>query len=162
MTDQDSFARTLRDALGQFATGVTIVTTVMADGRPAGITVNSFTSVSLDPPLVLWNLGRFSANWDAFESAEHFAVNVLAIDQADLALEFAEPGKDPFTHVSYDRGKGDVPLLPGAIAQFECRLTERRDGGDHITLVGEVLAHHDHDGEPLLFHRGSFGRFTPV
>jgi flavin reductase (DIM6/NTAB) family NADH-FMN oxidoreductase RutF len=162
VTNQDSFARTLRDALGQFATGVTIITTVKPDGRPAGITVNSFTSVSLEPPLVLWNLGRYSANWDAFESAEHFAVNVLAADQADVALNFAEPGRDPFTDMSFDNGAGGVPLLPGAIAQFECRLAERRDGGDHITLVGEVLAHHDYGGEPLLFHRGRFGRFTPA
>lgn len=159
MTDTSGFGRPLRDALGQFATGVTVVTTVTAAGEPAGLTVNSFTSVSLDPPLVLWNLARRSANWEAFSDVEYFAVNVLAADQEPLAMAFAVPKGDPFAGLEFDKGIEGLPLLPGALAQFECRLTSRQSGGDHEMLMGEVLDYHDLGGEPLLFHRGNFGRF---
>lgn len=159
MTDASEFGRDLRDALGQFATGVTIVTAVGPNGEPAGITVNSFTSLSLDPPLVLWNLSRHSANWEAFQQAEHFAINVLAAGQEAMAMAFARPGVDPFAGLTTETGNGGVPLLQGVLAQFECRLAGRHDGGDHVTLVGEVLRYREFGGEPLLFYRGRFGRF---
>lgn len=159
MTEASVFGRPLRDALGQFATGVAVVTTVTEAGEPAGLTVNSFASVSLDPPLVLWSLGRYSANWEAFQEIEHFAVNILAADQEPLALAFAVPRGKPFSDLDFDKGIENLPLLPGALAQFECHLTGRQNGGDHEILIGEVLNYHALGGEPLLFHRGNFGRF---
>ena len=139
---------------------MTVVTSVTAAGKPAGLTVNSFTSVSLDPPLVLWNLSRHSANWQAFQDIEYFAINVLTAEQAELALEFARAEATPFADLDYERGAGGVPLLRGSLAQFECRLAERRNSGDHETLVGEVMNYREFAGEPLLFHRGRFGRFV--
>ncbi|UCG73958.1 MAG: flavin reductase family protein [Chromatiales bacterium] len=159
MNGPSAAERALRDALGQFATGVTVVTTVTASGEPAGITVNSFTSLSLTPPLVLWNLSRKSANWEAFQDVEHFAVNVLAADQEPMALAFAHPGGDPFAGLEVEKGLGGVPLLPGVLAQFECEVRNRYQGGDHEMLIGEVFDYREFDGEPLLFYRGNFGRF---
>jgi len=159
MTDPSADGRALRDALGQFATGVTVVTTVTTDGDAAGLTVNSFTSLSLDPPLVLWHLSRNSANWAAFQDVEHFAVNVLAADQEPMALAFAHPRGEPFAGLQVEKGVGGVPLLPDVLAQFECRVSSRQRGGDHDMLIGEVLDYREFDGEPLLFHHGNFGRF---
>ena len=150
MSKTSKAARAFRDALGQFATGVTVVTTVKADGAPVGITVNSFTSLSLTPPLVLWNLSRNSANWEAFQDAEHFAINVLAADQEPLALAFAIPGGDPFAGLQVEKGEGGVPLLPGTLAQFECELRHRYPGGDHEMLIGEVVDYCEFEGEPLM------------
>ena len=159
MSAPSAEGRALRDALGQFATGVTVVTTVTAAGEPAGITVNSFTSLSLSPPLVLWNLGQYSANWDAFQDVTHFAIHVLAADQEPLALAFSHPGGDPFAGLQVDKGLGGLPLLSGVLAQFECQVMHRYPGGDHEMLIGEVLDYREFDGEPLLFYRGNFGRF---
>jgi 3-hydroxy-9,10-secoandrosta-1,3,5(10)-triene-9,17-dione monooxygenase reductase component len=159
MTNKEVERRALRDALGQFVTGVTVVTTRTAAGEPAGLTVNSFTSLSLDPPLVLWNLGWYSAKRDSFNDAAYFAVNVLAAAQERLALDFARPAGNPFAGLQTDVGAGDVPLLTGCIAYFECRLTHRYPGGDHDMLIGEVLRYRSMGGEPLLFSRGRFGRF---
>ena len=159
MTDKEVQRRALRDALGQFATGVTVVTTRTPAGEAAGLTVNSFTSLSLDPPLVLWSLGRYSAKRDSFDDAAYFAVNVLAAEQEGLALDFARPAGRPFAGLQTETGAGDVPLLPGCIAYFECRLTHRYPGGDHDMLIGEVLRFRNVGGEPLLFSGGRFGHF---
>ncbi len=161
MTDMDTEQRVLRDALGQFATGVTVVTTLTGAGDRVGVTVNSFASLSLDPPLVLWNLARHSAKYQAFDDTDYFAVNVLAADQESLALKFARPGGEPFANVKTTAGAGNVPLLPGCIAYFECRVTHRYPGGDHDMLIGEVLSFRSVAGEPLLFYCGQFGRFSP-
>jgi flavin reductase (DIM6/NTAB) family NADH-FMN oxidoreductase RutF len=147
--------RELRDALGRFATGVTVVTTTTARG-PLGITANSFSSVSLDPPLVLWAPARRSSRFPAFEAASHFAVHVLSAEQRDLADAFSRPGQGWPAGLAYARGLGDVPLLSGCTARFECRHDAAHEGGDHLIVVGEVLRLVDADLPPLVYHRGRF------
>jgi flavin reductase (DIM6/NTAB) family NADH-FMN oxidoreductase RutF len=150
--------RELRDALGRFATGVTVVTT-MAPTGPLGITANSFASVSLDPPLVLWSPARKSRRFPAFEAASHFAVHVLSAGQRTLAEQFAGPGEG-FCGVDYRLGFGDAPLLEGCTARFECRHEAGYDGGDHLIVVGEVLRLVHDELPPLLYHRGRYCGLT--
>jgi flavin reductase (DIM6/NTAB) family NADH-FMN oxidoreductase RutF len=150
----DFSERELRDALGRFATGVTVVTT-MTPGGPLGMTVNSFASVSLDPPLVLWSPARRSSRFPAFEAASHFAVHVLSAGQRDLAVRFARKGGD-FSGLSPSLGAGDTPLFAGCAARFECRHAAGYDGGDHLIMVGEVLRFVGNDLPPLLDHRGGY------
>lgn len=145
----------LRDAMGSFATGVTIVTT-MTDRGPLGMTVNSFASVSLDPPLVLWSPARTSARFPAFEAASHFAVHVLSDEQQKLAELFSKAGLEAFDDLEYTLGIGDVPLLNGCSARFECTHAAGHDGGDHLIVVGEVLRILACDKPSLLFYRGTF------
>lgn len=152
-------AKALRGALGSFATGVTIVTTCH-DGHDVGLTANSFNSVSLDPPLVLWSLAKKSASSGAFMTADAFAVHVLSAQQQDLSNRFARSGTDKFAGLALERGRDGVPLLPDCAARFECRTAYRYDGGDHVIFVGEVLALDHSDKEPLLFHRGEYARKT--
>lgn len=147
-----------RHALGAFATGVTIITTVDATGADVGMTANSFNSVSLAPPMVLWSLGRSSTNIAAFLQAKHFAVHVLATDQDQLALRFSKRGIDRFAGLALTRGPDGVPLLDGASARFECRTAFQYEGGDHVIFVGEVLGFEHWDREPLVFQRGQFAR----
>jgi len=151
--------RNLRDAMGRFATGVTIVTTMTPEG-PLGMTVNSFASVSLDPPLVLWSPARKSARFPAFEAASHFAVHVLARDQQHLAEAFAQSGNEPFSALEYTRGAGDSPLFSGCAARFECCHSAGHDGGDHLIVVGEVLRLERADVEPLLYYKGGFATIS--
>jgi flavin reductase (DIM6/NTAB) family NADH-FMN oxidoreductase RutF len=146
--------RDLRDALGRFATGVTVVTTMTPKG-PLGITANSFASLSLDPPLVLWSPARTSSRFAAFEAASHFAVHVLARDQQALAQHFARIG-DGFERFGFTPGLGEAPLLEGAAARLECRHAAQFDGGDHLICVGEVLRLAHDDREPLVYHRGGY------
>lgn len=146
--------RQLRDALGRFATGVTVVTTMTARGA-LGITANSFASVSLAPPLVLWSPARKSRRFPAFEAASHFAIHVLAAGQRDIAERFAAPG-DGFAQVAHSTGIGEAPLIEGCTARFECRHAAGHDGGDHLIVVGEVLRMEQRDLPPLLFHRGRY------
>jgi flavin reductase (DIM6/NTAB) family NADH-FMN oxidoreductase RutF len=148
--------RELRDALGRFATGVTVVTTMTAEG-PLGITANSFASVSLTPPLVLWSPARKSSRFPAFEAASHFAIHVLSAGQRPLAERFARVGAgDDFAGLDFRPGLGAAPLLDGCSARFECRHAAGYDGGDHLIVVGEVLRLERHDLPPLLFHRGGY------
>ena len=150
----DFSERDLRDALGRFATGVTVVTTMTPRG-PLGITANSFSSVSLHPPLILWSPARKSRRFPAFEAASFFAIHVLSAGQQGLAERFALPG-DGFADVGYETGFGDTPLLAGCSARFECRHAAGHDGGDHLIVVGEVLRVSQTDLKPLLFHRGHY------
>ena len=152
-------SKLLRDALGSFATGVTIVTT-SHDGRNIGLTANSFNSVSLDPPLVLWSLAKKSSNIEAFMSVDAFAVHILGADQESLSNRFATPGIDKFEGMKFKKSEGGVPLLQDCAARFECRTAYRYDGGDHIIFVGEVLDLEQSEKEPLLFHRGKYARKT--
>lgn len=151
-----------RRTLGQFATGVTIVTTRTPDGQRVGLTVNSFTSVSLDPPLVLWCLSRAAASAPSFLAAARFAINVLALDQVDLAQRFATPHADRFAGVGCRAGEDGVPLLDGAIAHLVCRNLNlaRRPTGDHLVFIGEVEHHERFTGEPLVFQAGAYGRLV--
>lgn len=149
-------ATEFRKALGSFVTGVTIVTTRAADGSDVGLTANSFNSVSLDPPMVLWSLARSAASTQAFMQAAHFAVHVLASDQDDLSNRFAKRGEDKFAGLTVDRGDSGVPRLQGCVACFECRTVYRYDGGDHIIFVGEVLSFERADKRPLAYHAGRY------
>lgn len=153
-TNADMIA--FRDALGSFATGVTIVTTRDAAGEDCGLTANSFNSVSLDPPMVLWSLARSSLSMDAFRDAEYFAVHILAADQEPLSNGFAKRGADKFAGLAPDRGVGDIPLLAGCAARFQCRTAYQYEGGDHVIFVGEVIAFDHDDRAPLLFHGGRY------
>lgn len=152
--------RDLRHALGSYATGVTVITAAAADGRPVGLTCNSFASVSLNPPLVLWSLVMHSPNLSVFQSASHFAVNVLAASQRHLAKQFAVSSNDKFAGVDWTPGLGNAPVLAGAIATFECRSADRYYGGDHVIFLGAVEAYAYNRSEPLLFAQGGFGHFT--
>ncbi|WP_051710685.1 flavin reductase family protein [Streptomyces sp. NRRL S-350] len=150
--DGDARHRPLREVLGRYATGVAVVTT-RHRGRPAGLTVNSFTSVSLDPPLVLWCLNRSSAGLAAFTLGTHFAVHVLAADQRELAVRFAGPG-DRFERLQQLPGPYGVPLLEGVVATLVCRRERVITAGDHVILTGTVLDHRSEPGPPLLFLDG--------
>lgn len=146
--------RELRDALGRFATGVTVVTTMTATG-PLGITANSFASVSLSPPLILWSPARKSRRFPAFEAASHFAVHVLSAGQRTLAEWFSGPSEG-LGDLSHAPGIGDAPLFEGCTARFECRHEAGYDGGDHLIVVGEVLRLSQADLPPLIYHRGRY------
>jgi flavin reductase (DIM6/NTAB) family NADH-FMN oxidoreductase RutF len=152
--------RDLRRAFGQYTTGVTVVTAQDEAGRRWGMTANSFTSVSLNPPLVLWAAARTSPSLQAFEAAERFAVNVLASDQHHLSRQFATSGAEKFEGVELAEtpaGSGvHPPVLEGAVAHFVCRKTHRVDGGDHVVFFGEVESYEAPGGEPLVFHSGAY------
>lgn len=152
-----------RAALGMFATGVTIVTARTDGGELVGLTANSFNSVSLDPPLVLWSLARRSLSMPAFQAGTHYAINVLAAGQHELALRFAAPTGERWNGVSWRPGVAGAPLIEGAVAHFECFNKSRYDEGDHVIFVGQV-EHCDHrpGAAPLLFHGGRFYSEHPL
>ena len=150
-------SRAFRAALSSFATGVTVVTARGPDGAPVGVTVNSFSSVSLDPPLVLWSLDRRALSLPVFEAAGHFAVHVLSAEQAHLSDRFATRGaSDKFEGVDWSEGIGGVPLLPGIAARFECRRHAAHDGGDHRIYLGRVLRFENNGDATLAFQRGAY------
>jgi flavin reductase (DIM6/NTAB) family NADH-FMN oxidoreductase RutF len=152
--------RDFRNALGSFGTGVTIITAADSEGKPYGLTCNSFASVSLNPPLVLWSLLLYSSSLNVFQNASHFAVNVLGTSQQALASKFAKSADDKFVGVDWTPGLGEAPLLAGSVAGFQCRSVNRYYGGDHVIFLGAVEAYSYNQQEPLLFLRGSFGRFS--
>jgi flavin reductase (DIM6/NTAB) family NADH-FMN oxidoreductase RutF len=151
--------RDFRNALGTYATGITIITAATADGQPYGLTCNSFASVSLNPPLVLWSLGIFSQGMNIFQNASHFAVNVLGASQQALATRFAKSSEDKFAGVEWRPGLGGAPLLADSVANFQCRAANRYYGGDHVIFLGAVEAYTYNRREPLLFAHGGYGRF---
>ena len=152
--------RDFRTALGSFATGVTVITAAAADGKPVGLTCNSFASVSLNPPLVLWSLVIYSPNLTVFQDASHFAVNVLGASQRALSTQFATPSDNKFAGVDWMPGLGDAPVLAGCVANFQCRAAGRYYGGDHVIFLGAVEAYAYNRDEPLLFAQGGYGRFV--
>lgn len=156
MAALDIDPRQFRNALGAFTTGVTIVTTCDQEGRDIGLTVNSFNSVSLDPPLVLWSLAKSSASLDAFRDAKYFAVHILGADQEELSNRFAQRGIDKFEGLTPARGNGGIPLLEGCAARFECRSSFQYEGGDHEIFVGEVITFEHFDKPPLVFQGGKY------
>lgn len=139
-----------------FATGVAVVTAVDKNGAKAGMTINSFNSVSLQPPLVLWSIANDSQSFETFVEAEHFAVNVLAIHQQNICEQFAARGTDKFNGLECSEGIAGVPILPTYSAVFECRAEHRYDVGDHAILVGRVLRFEDRETDPLIFYRGHY------
>jgi 3-hydroxy-9,10-secoandrosta-1,3,5(10)-triene-9,17-dione monooxygenase reductase component len=152
---------TFRRALGRFVTGVTVMTARAADGRLAGMTVNSFNTLSLDPPLVLWSIALKSPSFPVFHDAGRYAVNILAQDQQALARQFSHAALDKFAGVEIHGGLGGVPLISGAAAHLECELAARHPGGDHEILVGRVVRARAEDGlAPLAYCRGQFGCFA--
>lgn len=153
--------RAFREALGCFATGVTVITTCDAAGELVGFTANSFTSVSLDPPLVLFNLNRQANSLPVFEGCAHFAVNVLAEHQADLSSRFASAAHDKWHGIAFELGAEGCPILDGALAVLECAVHAVHDGGDHRIFIGRVLRMRAAEGRPLLFCRGAYRRLGP-
>ncbi len=151
--------RTLRDALGCFATGVTVVTAMDADGNPVGLTANSFTSVSLDPPLLLVCIAKTSNSLKVMQQVSHFAVNVLQIGQQPVSNLFAKSGEDRFSNTPWQAGQNGAPILTGALVNFECRRHAEHDGGDHIILIGHVeRARYEPRRDPLLYFKGKYRR----
>ncbi len=146
----------LRAALGRFPTGVAIVTCVDAAGQRIGLTVNSFSALSLEPPLVLWSLRRASPSVAAFSRAGYFAVNVLAATQVELSRRFASPRTDKFDQGSWEAGEGAAPVLAGCAAVFECATEALHDAGDHVLFIGRVLCLADLGLAPLVFQSGHY------
>jgi 3-hydroxy-9,10-secoandrosta-1,3,5(10)-triene-9,17-dione monooxygenase reductase component len=161
MTESDAFdAAEFRKALGSFATGVTIITARGADGVPVGLTANSFNSVSLNPPLVLWSLANTSMSLAAFRAAPCWAVHVLATDQEELSARFARRSESKFAGLDCEAGIGGVPLLKGCSARFQCRTAFQYEGGDHVIFLGEVLTFDRNEAAPLVFHGGRYAHAT--
>lgn len=155
-------AQTFRQIAGCFATGVAIATTRAKDGTPHGLTVNSFTSLSLDPLLVLVNIDKQAGVYDAFMQSDTYAINILQQGQKALSRQFATSGIDRFAGVNYRSGQLGAPILDGCLAFFDCKIVNRLDGGDHTIFIGEVLdgAAAD-DGLPLLYYRGQYRQLAP-
>lgn len=149
--------RHFRNALARFATGVTVVTTRAPGGKLEGLTANSFSPVSLDPPLVLWSLRRSAPSLASFQQASHFAVNVLAASQLSLSRHFATPSRNKFDGVPFVDGLQGCPLLAEALATFECSTQSYVEGGDHMIFFGRVERAAFRDGEPLIFSAGKYG-----
>ncbi|AYF87841.1 MULTISPECIES: p-hydroxyphenylacetate 3-hydroxylase reductase component [unclassified Pseudomonas] len=163
MSSQETLfdSRAFRRALGNFATGVTVVTATAPDGTRVGVTANSFNSVSLEPPLILWSIDKRSSSLAVFERASHFAVNILAADQIDLSNQFARPRDDKFEGVAVESGVGGAPLLPDCAARFECEMHQWVEGGDHWILIGKVVRFDDFGRSPLLYHQGAYSMVLP-
>lgn len=146
-----------------FATGVTIVTARSAQGQLVGLTANSFNSVSLSPPLVLWSLARAAGSMAAFSTGSHYAINILSAEQQELARQFAARNSDRFAGVAFTPGASGAPLLEGTVATFECFNRSRYEEGDHVIFVGEVeRCTHREGASPLLFHGGKFYAEHPL
>lgn len=163
MTDQQPTGfdpRAFRRALGNFATGVTIMTAA-AGGRRVGVTANSFNSVSLEPALILWSIDKRSTSYEVFNDASHFAVNILAADQIDLSNQFARHSEDKFAGIEPETGAGGAPLLGDCAARFQCEMHQQVDGGDHWILIGKVVAFDDLGRAPLLYHQGVYSSVLP-
>lgn len=161
MTAHTSFdPQAFRAALGTFTTGVTIITSRGADGEPVGITANSFNSVSLNPPMVLWSLAKNARSLSAFSNAKHWNVHVLSTEQEALSGRFARQGEDKFAGVELDQGLSDAPLLQDCTARFQCRTAFQYDGGDHVIFVGEVLSFDHSERSPLAFQSGLYALAT--
>lgn len=159
ISDQNSFdAMAFRNALGSFTTGVTVVTTHCKSAGDVGLTANSFNSVSLSPPMVLWSLAKSAFSAEAFKAAEYFSVHILSEDQQPLSNQFAQRGADKFSGLSIRRGPGDVPMLEDCSARFLCKTAYQYEGGDHIIFVGEVLDFSHHQKLPLLFFGGRYSQ----
>ncbi|MBG52255.1 MAG: flavin reductase family protein [Alphaproteobacteria bacterium] len=154
MTDQK---RAFRNALGEFATGVAVVTTAVDGEAPIGLTINSFSSVSLEPPLVLWCLDKGSDTFDLFGRAKGFTINILNAEQQAVSGQLARPGHHGLGGLALEEGSNHCPRLVGAPAAFECEVEARHDAGDHVIFVGRVVAfHRDETHAPLIYHRGHY------
>lgn len=150
-------AKEFRNALGQFPTGVTVVTTLDKDGNKVGMTANSFSSVSLDPMLVLWSIAKTSSSFEVFNETEHFAIHVLNANQKDVSNTFASKDcADRFAQVAHSAGHAGLPILDDYSALFQCEIEARYEGGDHIIMVGRVVEFDNKAEAPLVFHAGRY------
>ncbi len=156
LSNADVNSLALRHALGRFATGVTVITCLAEDGKPVGMTVNSFNALSLHPPLILWSLRRASTSLRHYAAAAHFAVNVLAADQLALSRRFASGAADRFAMGTWQPGHHGAPVLAGCAAVFECAMHSQQMAGDHVLFIGRVLHTSDAAVAPLLFHGGHY------
>ncbi len=154
--------RALRDAFGCFATGITVITTADRDGELYGVTANSFTSLSLDPPLCLFCLDYKSLSFEAFQHTGHFAVNVLAEDQEPLSANFARSNTDKWEGIDYEIWASGTPILRGCVANLECDLEAIHEGGDHVIVVGRItdMAYQDGECRPLLYYKGRYNALS--
>lgn len=148
----------LRKTLGCFATGVAVITATNSDGKPFGLTVNSFTSVSLEPPLVLWCLGKDSDTVEVFESVDRYGVNFLAEGQQELSNHFATRSKHDIGDIGHSIGENGCPILAGVVGSLECEVYQRIDAGDHIIMLGQVLAYQHSSEKPLLYVQGGYNQ----
>ena len=155
-------ARELRNALGRFPTGVTVITTRTPGGKLEGLTANSFSALSLDPPLVLWSISHKSGSVQGFLDSGHFAINVLGSGQSDLSHRFATPKENKFEGLAIKAGLGGSPLLPEVLAVFECKTESTIEGGDHLLFVGRVHKIAYGNGEPLIFNAGKYCTSLPM
>ena len=155
--DGEFDAHEFRYALGDFPTGVTVVTAAAADGSPIGMTVSSFNTVSLDPPLVLWSVARAANSFAGFSEAGHFCVHILSESQEDLSQRFATPSADKFEGLDVASGLGGAPVFDQCVARFECATWQRYDGGDHLIILGRVERFRRWQRRPLLFTGGVYG-----
>jgi len=155
-------SREFRDALGHFATGVAVISAFTADGNTMGLTVNSFASVSLDPPLILWSLDKGSDRFAPLIQVEHFAVNILGLGEQEISRRLSRKGQSTLQPGEFSKGAHGVPLLNDAAAIFECVVHERVEAGDHVIFIARVLAcsHNSHE-TPLLYYRGAYRALGP-
>ena len=150
-----------RSALGNYATGITIVTTRGVRGDPVGMTANSFASLSLDPPLVLWSVDSSAPEAEDFLAAGHYAVHILRQDQQQLSHTFSNHSIDKFADLSIEQGIENLPLLSDYSARLQCEIVNRHEEGDHVILIGQVLDIRIEDAEPLVFFNGGYRRLNP-
>lgn len=163
MTQPQTDSRAFRNALGRFATGIAIVTAIDPDGHPIGLTVNSFSAVSLEPPLVLWCLDNGSHNLEAFRRASHHAINILSVDQQDLSNRFATWPTDRFAGLPWQKGAGGAPVFPGCCVTFEVANEAAHAGGDHTIFIGRVENYTETPAlDPLLFYAGQYRKLAPL
>jgi flavin reductase (DIM6/NTAB) family NADH-FMN oxidoreductase RutF len=160
MTIQNINSVELRNALGQFPTGITIVTTLTHSKERVGMTANSFNSVSLNPPLVLWSIRKESANYNEFVQAEYFAIHILAANQQAISNQFAQKDSDRFINLECSSGINDIPILPDFAACFQCSIEHHYEGGDHTILVGRIIDFENRDQDPLLFLKGNYAKLA--
>lgn len=159
MIDQRDF----RNALGSFATGITVVTAKTKNGNSIGVTINSFASVSLDPPMVLFSLKTTSPMTQLIQNCGHFTVNVLSSTQQDISNLFASSGEDKFTQAAHTIGENGAPVLEGCLANLECDITNQYHGGDHMIFVGQVTSlSYETDGDPLLYYKGAYRTIADI
>lgn len=148
---------TFKDVMGNYPTGVTVVTTTNEEGVPLGLTVNSFASVSIDPLLILWSINKRVSSYEEFRTTEKFAVHVLASNQGDICSLFATKGTDRFANCEWELSDTGLPIIEGAAGVLQCKTYNTIDAGDHTILIGEVIEIQNHNKEPLLYHKRKFG-----
>lgn len=148
--------RNIRNLLGQFATGVTVITTRGQDGRKIGMTANSFSSLSLDPPLILWSLSKTAPSLPDFVAASHFAIHVLGHQQHDISGHFSKGAEDKFANIAHQMCDLGLPILEESLATLVCRNVNQYEGGDHLIFIGEIEHYRQTQGDPLVFHAGKY------